>query len=108
VDVSRSSDDEPFTEQLGECGESGQYMYLPTNYILNENSYKGNAFSILNVNFNIQKQHLSLIFCTIKDKIFVHEWAHLRYGVFDEHGVIGDPDYPPGVVMGKNVGFSVF
>ena len=24
----------------------------------------------------------------------VHEWAHLRYGVFDEHGDPKDPNYP--------------
>ena len=24
----------------------------------------------------------------------VHEWAHLRYGVFNEHGDPKDPDYP--------------
>lgn len=26
--------------------------------------------------------------------MFVHEWAHLRYGVFDEYGTAGDPNYP--------------
>ena len=26
--------------------------------------------------------------------IFVHEWAKLRYGVFEEHGYPGDPLYP--------------
>ncbi len=28
------------------------------------------------------------------ENIFVHEWAHLRYGVFDEHGYPGDENYP--------------
>ena len=28
------------------------------------------------------------------DKLFVHEWAKLRYGVFDEHGYPGDSQYP--------------
>lgn len=27
-------------------------------------------------------------------KVLVHEWAHLRYGVFDEYGSAGDPDFP--------------
>lgn len=27
-------------------------------------------------------------------KVFVHEWTHLRYGVFDEYGIRGDPSYP--------------
>lgn len=27
-------------------------------------------------------------------KVFVHEWAHYRYGVFDEYGTPGDPEFP--------------
>ena len=27
-------------------------------------------------------------------KLFVEEWAKLRYGIFDEHGFIGDSLYP--------------
>ena len=26
--------------------------------------------------------------------MFVHEWAHYRYGVFDEYGWMDDPIYP--------------
>ena len=28
------------------------------------------------------------------EKVFVHEWSHLRYGVFDEYGYQGDTKYP--------------
>ena len=28
------------------------------------------------------------------DKLFVHEWAKLRYGVFEEYGYPGDSQYP--------------
>jgi len=28
------------------------------------------------------------------DKLFVHEWAHLRYGVFDEFGKANDKKFP--------------
>ena len=28
------------------------------------------------------------------EKVFVHEWSHLRYGVFDEYGYQGDKKYP--------------
>ncbi len=28
------------------------------------------------------------------EKVFVHEWAQLRYGVFDEHGYTGNENYP--------------
>lgn len=26
--------------------------------------------------------------------MFVHEWSHLRYGVFDEYGEPGDAEFP--------------
>ena len=29
-----------------------------------------------------------------EEKHFIHEWAHYRYGVFDEYGIPGDPKYP--------------
>ena len=27
-------------------------------------------------------------------KVVVHEWAKLRWGVFEEHGYPGDPQFP--------------
>ena len=35
--------------------------------------------------------HLNLIF---SEKLFVHEFAKLRYGVFEEHGYPGDSQFP--------------
>ncbi|XP_049513074.1 calcium-activated chloride channel regulator 2-like [Dermacentor silvarum] len=34
---------------------------------------------------------------------FVHEWAHLRYGVFDEYGRRGDPEYPETYCEGRKL-----
>ncbi|KAG1657273.1 Calcium-activated chloride channel regulator 1 [Nymphon striatum] len=31
----------------------------------------------------------------IKGKEMIHQWAHLRFGVFDEFGYVGDELYPP-------------
>lgn len=28
------------------------------------------------------------------EKVFVHEWSHLRYGVFDEFGQQGNDNFP--------------
>uniref|UniRef100_A0A8C8R9E1 VWFA domain-containing protein n=1 Tax=Pelusios castaneus TaxID=367368 RepID=A0A8C8R9E1_9SAUR len=47
--------DDPYTLQYGRCGEKGQYIHFTPNFLLND------------------------------PKVFVHEWAHLRWGVFDEY-----------------------
>ncbi|XP_049628509.1 calcium-activated chloride channel regulator 1 [Suncus etruscus] len=56
-------DDEPYTEQMGNCGEKGERIYFTPDFIagkkLNEHGPQGRAF--------------------------VHEWAHLRWGVFNEY-----------------------
>ncbi|XP_038649697.1 calcium-activated chloride channel regulator 1-like [Scyliorhinus canicula] len=56
--------DEPYTQQYGGCGEKGQYIHFTPNFILNSS--------------------LTQIYGP-KDKVFVHEWAHLQWGVFDEY-----------------------
>ncbi|XP_076304351.1 calcium-activated chloride channel regulator 1-like isoform X2 [Tachypleus tridentatus] len=65
----------PYTLQPGGCGEPGQYIHLTPTFVkeLHTKTLEkyGNA-----------ERHL------------VHEWAHLRYGVFDEYGLPGDPNYP--------------
>ncbi|RXN38053.1 epithelial chloride channel -like protein [Labeo rohita] len=55
--------DEPYTKQYDGCGKEGQYIHFTPNYLLNDTV--------------IQLYGL-------KGKVFVHEWAHLRWGVFDE------------------------
>ncbi|XP_067323195.1 calcium-activated chloride channel regulator 1-like [Anolis sagrei] len=56
--------DEPYTLQYGGCGQKGRYIhftpdFLTDNYFLSVYGSRG--------------------------KILVHEWAHLRWGVFDEY-----------------------
>ncbi|XP_073673899.1 calcium-activated chloride channel regulator 1-like [Garra rufa] len=55
--------DEPYTKQYDECGEEGEYIHFTPNYLLNDTV--------------IQLYGL-------RGKVFVHEWAHLRWGVYDE------------------------
>ncbi|XP_044882979.1 calcium-activated chloride channel regulator 1-like [Mauremys mutica] len=56
--------DDPYTLQYGGCGEKGRYIHFTPNFLLNDNLY------------NIYGS---------RAKVFVHEWAHLRWGVFDEY-----------------------
>ncbi|CAK6441306.1 unnamed protein product [Pipistrellus nathusii] len=55
--------DEPYTNQFEPCGEKGKYIHLTPDFVLGkkENEY-GPA-----------------------GRLLVHEWAHLRWGVFDEY-----------------------
>ncbi|XP_043556014.1 calcium-activated chloride channel regulator 1-like [Chiloscyllium plagiosum] len=55
---------EPYTLQYGGCGKKGRYIHFTPNFILDS----------------------SLVsFYGPKDRAFVHEWAHLRWGVFNEY-----------------------
>ncbi|XP_071961369.1 calcium-activated chloride channel regulator 4-like [Antedon mediterranea] len=58
-------DDNPYTHQLGGCGEAGEYIHLTPNYLLD-------------------KQQSEFIWGPV-DKLLVHEWGHLRWGLFDEY-----------------------
>ncbi|KAM4022555.1 calcium-activated chloride channel regulator 1-like isoform 1-T2 [Anomaloglossus baeobatrachus] len=58
------SGDFPYTLQYGGCGERGKYIHLTPNFILND--------KILRI-------------YGPRGRVFVHEWAHLRWGVFDEY-----------------------
>ncbi|XP_057365310.1 calcium-activated chloride channel regulator 4-like [Daphnia carinata] len=68
--------DVPYTRQNGQCGDPGEKIHLTPNYVatLDEDAN----------NLQFGKP----------GKVFVHEWAHYRYGVFDEYGTPGDTDYP--------------
>ncbi|XP_053549082.1 calcium-activated chloride channel regulator 1-like [Bombina bombina] len=55
---------EPYTLQYGGCGEKGKYIHFTPNFMVNDSSTK--------------------IFGP-RGRVFVHEWAHLRWGVFDEY-----------------------
>ncbi|XP_078489083.1 calcium-activated chloride channel regulator 1-like isoform X2 [Ciona intestinalis] len=65
--------DTPYTIQYQQCGDPGEYIHLTPNFI-NENDFVENYGS--------------------KGKALVHEWAHLRWGVYDEYASEGyDPFY---------------
>uniref|UniRef100_A0A8C6RUI3 VWFA domain-containing protein n=1 Tax=Nannospalax galili TaxID=1026970 RepID=A0A8C6RUI3_NANGA len=55
--------DEPYTRQFTECEEKGEYIHFTPDFVLGrkENEYGHSG------------------------RLFVHEWAHLRWGVFDEY-----------------------
>ncbi|KAF4021614.1 hypothetical protein G4228_013559 [Cervus hanglu yarkandensis] len=55
--------DDPYTLQYGRCGEKGQYIHFTPDFLLNNN----------------------LPIYGSRGRAFVHEWAHLRWGVFDEY-----------------------
>ncbi|KAM6415078.1 calcium-activated chloride channel regulator 1-like [Rhynochetos jubatus] len=56
--------DDPYTIQYGGCKEKGLYIHFTPNFLLNDN--------LINVYGE-------------KGRVFVHEWAHFRWGVFDEY-----------------------
>ncbi|NWQ97271.1 CLCA1 regulator, partial [Burhinus bistriatus] len=56
--------DDPYTLQYGGCKEKGRYIHFTPNFLLNDN--------------------LTKIYGE-KGRVFVHEWAHFRWGVFDEY-----------------------
>ncbi|XP_043941953.1 calcium-activated chloride channel regulator 1-like, partial [Protopterus annectens] len=56
--------DDPYTLQYGGCGETGRYIHLTPNFLLDDTLL--NAYGP-------------------RGNVLVHEWAHLRWGVFDEY-----------------------
>ncbi|XP_069823732.1 calcium-activated chloride channel regulator 1-like [Dendropsophus ebraccatus] len=56
--------DSPYALQFGGCGERGKYIHLTPNFMLND--------KVLRIHGP-------------RGRVFVHEWAHLRWGVFDEY-----------------------
>ncbi|XP_065597277.1 calcium-activated chloride channel regulator 1-like [Cyrtonyx montezumae] len=58
--------DEPYTLQYGGCGKKGRYIHFTPNFMLDS--------SLVQVYGE-------------RGRVFVHEWAHLRWGVFDEYNI---------------------
>ncbi|XP_078500242.1 calcium-activated chloride channel regulator 1-like [Lissotriton helveticus] len=58
--------DDPYTLQYGGCGQQGRYIHLTPNFLLNDD--------LIDV-------------YGLRGRTFVHEWAHLRWGVFDEYNL---------------------
>lgn len=67
--------DNPFTEQPRLCGKPGDFIQLTPGFLA-------------------QTQNLTSQGPNKTAYVFVHEWAHFRYGVFDEYGIPGDQRYP--------------
>ncbi|XP_046578627.1 calcium-activated chloride channel regulator 1-like [Haliotis rubra] len=63
----------PYTFQPGQCREPGLYVHFTPSYILDHGVNRMRNWGD-------------------PGRAFVHEFAHLRYGVFDEYGY--PPDYP--------------
>ncbi|XP_057365308.1 calcium-activated chloride channel regulator 1-like isoform X2 [Daphnia carinata] len=68
--------DKPYTIQSGGCGQPGEYIHLTPDYL--RTLTDANNTSVFGP----------------PEKVFVHEWSHLRYGVFDEFGHQNDKKYP--------------
>uniref|UniRef100_A0A670IIQ7 Calcium-activated chloride channel regulator 1-like n=1 Tax=Podarcis muralis TaxID=64176 RepID=A0A670IIQ7_PODMU len=66
--------DDPYTLQYGGCGEPGRYIHLTPNFLTNDKLL--DAYGP-------------------RGRVLVHEWAHLRWGVFDEYNDDA-PFYSPG------------
>ncbi|CAN7938299.1 unnamed protein product [Ixodes hexagonus] len=75
INVVQSDDDPPSTVQPGGCGEPGLSIELPAGFVLNLNGTTRDNYRR-------------------PEYVMVHEWAHFRYGVFDEYGSPNDPNYP--------------
>ncbi|NXL85394.1 CLCA1 regulator, partial [Alectura lathami] len=56
--------DDPYTLQYGGCKDKGRYIHFTPNFLSNSSLVKVYGE---------------------RGRIFVHEWAHLRWGVFDEY-----------------------
>lgn len=66
--------EEPYTQQSGGCGQPADAVHLPYTFVTYWN-------------------HTQMEYGA-PSKLFIKEWAKLRYGIFDEFGFIGDPMYP--------------
>uniref|UniRef100_A0A8C2UXC5 Calcium-activated chloride channel regulator 2 n=1 Tax=Chinchilla lanigera TaxID=34839 RepID=A0A8C2UXC5_CHILA len=58
------SGDDPYTLQYRGCGREGKYIHFTSNFLLNDDLTTGYGS---------------------RGRVFVHEWAHLRWGMFDEY-----------------------
>ncbi|XP_015272169.1 PREDICTED: epithelial chloride channel protein-like [Gekko japonicus] len=66
--------DDPYTLQYGGCGEQGRYIHFTSNFLTNDSLHDVYGS---------------------RGRVLVHEWAHLRWGVFDEYNNDA-PFYPAG------------
>ncbi|NXC77078.1 CLCA1 regulator, partial [Anhinga anhinga] len=64
ADPYMKNEDVPYTLQYGGCKEKGRHIHFTPNFLLNDN--------------------LTKVYGE-KSQVFVHEWAHYWWGVFDEY-----------------------
>ena len=77
IDLANSNfGNQPYTVQAGGCGQPGEHIHITSDYILGVGTAQNTA------DFGLPENTL------------VRQWAHLRYGVFDEFGVVGDKQFP--------------
>ncbi|KAH8031911.1 hypothetical protein HPB51_022109 [Rhipicephalus microplus] len=67
--------DRPFTQQLRPCGQPGDFIQLTPGFLA---KYRNSTTSRLDNSVYT----------------LAHEWAHFRYGVFDEYACDGDSQHP--------------
>ena len=67
--------DNPYTVQTGGCGEEGRFIHVTPWFVVN---HEGGARELFGE----------------AGKALVHEWAKLRWGVFEEYGYPGDDKFP--------------
>ncbi|KAK8756688.1 hypothetical protein V5799_000612 [Amblyomma americanum] len=68
-------EDRPFTTQVKPCGEPGEFIHLTPGFLATLTNSTAKKF--INPAY-----------------VFVHEWAHFRYGVFDNYGSLNDSRHP--------------
>ncbi|XP_053362895.1 calcium-activated chloride channel regulator 1-like [Clarias gariepinus] len=66
--------DEPYTHQIQGCGNEAEYIHFTPDFLLNNDFIKQYG---------------------PRGKVFLHEWAHLRWGVFNEYNT-KEPFYMSG------------
>ncbi|XP_048015951.1 calcium-activated chloride channel regulator 1-like [Megalobrama amblycephala] len=69
--------DEPYTLQYGKCGDEAQYIHFTPNFLRDDKLIKTYGS---------------------RGKVLVHEWAHLRWGVYDEYSEIKPFYYSNGCI----------
>ncbi|XP_070541346.1 calcium-activated chloride channel regulator 4A-like [Ptychodera flava] len=72
IKIAEGEDNEPYVSGIQECGVGGEYMHLTPQYIMDPS--------------------VQCLYGTA-GRLIVHEWGHLRYGVYDEYPKGRDPIY---------------
>ncbi|KAG1682130.1 Calcium-activated chloride channel regulator 1 [Nymphon striatum] len=95
---------EPYTLQPGACSEPGKYIHMTMDFIRNVNGTMQQDFGddidyIMFKSFRILILHFGYMKGEEEEenrkesRTLVHEWAHFRYGVFDEYGGVKNKQY---------------